>query len=92
MDVCPSSTSKPQEKHKFQFAYRLMMLEYIGAVLRGAFCCANGATPPPQPPPMGGSPPLPLRPMKFAKGVRPWRLVLARSLRPHPPYLLLIEE
>ncbi len=69
LDVCPSSTSKPQEKQTFQFAYCLMILEYIGATLRDTFCCVKGTTPPPRPPPMGGSPPWPPCPMKFAKGV-----------------------
>ena len=64
-----------------------MMLEYIGAALHGAFCCANGATPPPRPPPMGGSPPWPPRPMKFANGVHPWRPAFARLPRPRPPHL-----
>ncbi len=60
MDVGPSSTLNPHEKHTFQFASCLMMLEYIGAALCCMGCCMKGATPPPHPPlpPMGGKAPL----------------------------------
>ena len=72
----------------FQFAYHLIMLENIGITLRGAFCCANGATPPPRPPPpMRGRPPWILQPTQFANGVCPWRPAFACSPRPRPPHL-----
>ena len=56
MDVCPSSTSNPHEKHTFQFAYRLTILEYIialrrllharGHVTTLSVFAANGGRPP----------------------------------------------
>ena len=47
------------KKHTFQLAYRLTMLEYMGAALCVIICCANGVTPPPvlPLPLIGGSPP-----------------------------------
>ena len=48
-----------------------MIFGYIGAAFRGMACCAKGNTPPPHPPPppMGGRPPCPPHPTKFANGV-----------------------
>jgi hypothetical protein len=34
------------KKHTFQFAYLLMMFEYMGAPLHAGLCCANGAMSP----------------------------------------------